>query len=115
MTSEDLTPAQLAVFNQSWQAINHTLDNLMSSYRQMTGDGEVSREADLLLFASALPDTVSTDGLGMLLACAIARLATGTEERPKWKPVAGLRNDRAYDEPEPAAGTEEGRHGQMAR
>lgn len=80
MTSEDLTPAQLAAFTQSWQTINHTLDNLLASYRKMTGDGEVSREADLILFAGALPDTVTTDGLGMLLACAIARLAAGTEE-----------------------------------
>lgn len=79
MTTEDLTPAELAAFAQHWQTINRTLDNLLAAYRNVTSDGGVSREADLILFATALPETVEVNSLGALLACAVARLADGTE------------------------------------
>jgi hypothetical protein len=80
VTTDSLTPAELAAFDRLWHTTSQTLDNLLASYREMTSDGEATREVDLILFASALPETVSTEKLGALLACAIARLAAGTEE-----------------------------------
>ena len=80
MTSEDLTPAELAAFDQQWQTINRTLDSLLDAYRNVTSDGQVSREADLILFATALPETVEAHSMGALLACAVARLAAESTE-----------------------------------
>jgi hypothetical protein len=75
VTTDNLTPSELAAFDQIWQTTNHTLDNLLSSYRELTGDGEAPREVDLILFASALPETVTSESLGALLACAVSRIA----------------------------------------
>lgn len=78
MSTENLPPAQLAQFDQLWQNVNHTLDNLLASYRNLTGDGEMGREVDLVLFVSALTETMEAHTLGELLACAVARLAEVT-------------------------------------
>jgi hypothetical protein len=75
VTTEHVTPAELAAIDQHWQTINRTLDNLLAAYRNVTSDGQVPHVVDLLLFAGALPETVELHSMGALLACAIARLA----------------------------------------
>lgn len=76
MTDNNLTPADLATFDQHWQTVTRSLDRLVSSFCGSTGDGTTQREVDLILFASALTETTQPDQLGALLACAVARIAT---------------------------------------
>lgn len=73
--TDELSPADLATFDQSWQVVSRSLDQLLSSYRAATGDGTTQREVDLILFASALTETTAPDQLGALLAAAVDRLA----------------------------------------
>lgn len=86
--TDKMSPAELATFDQHWQAVGRSVDQLVSSFREATGDGTTQRELDLILFASALTETNDPDDLGALLACAVARIAS-TSDRPD--PVEALR------------------------
>lgn len=78
MTTENMSPAELATFDQHWQMVTRSLDQLVDSFRETTGDGSTQREVDLILFATALTETTPPDDLGALLACAVARIAAVT-------------------------------------
>jgi hypothetical protein len=73
--TDELSPADLATFDQHWQAVNRSVDQLVSSFSASVNDGTTQRELDLLLFAGALSETTDAESLSAMLACAVSRLA----------------------------------------
>jgi len=72
--NNELTPTEMAIFVKVWKTTNHTLNNLITHYHNVADNDPNPREIDLVLFATALQETIKTQNLACLLALAIERL-----------------------------------------